>query len=183
MNINNFNEIVDKKILSRGYDYNMRRVSITVFCIFCCILTFITGCDKTEQEKFEYSITEAYQYPVVPGMEEWKKLNSLQEKAEACQIPEDILGDMTTEALIETVVNYPLFINVFAYDNKKTGLEHVKDYFNGLQELYERDDAIEKMEIYIGEKFKDSEDRQPEKFKKLFTEFVLNDLKETVNLE
>lgn len=57
-------------------------------------------------------------------------------KAEVCQIPEDILGSMTTEALIETVVNYPLFINVFAYDNKKTGLEHVIGYFNGLQELY-----------------------------------------------
>ena len=34
---------------------------------------------------------------------------------------------------------------------------------------------------YIGEKFKDLEDRQPEKFKKLFAEFVLNDIKETVN--
>jgi hypothetical protein len=37
------------------------------------------------------------------------------------------------------------------------------------------------MEIYIGEKFKDIEDRQPEKFKKMFAEFVLNDFKETVN--
>ena len=159
----------------------MKRISITVFCIFCGILIFTSGCKKTGQKKLNYSITEAYQYPVVPGMEEWKKINSLQEKAEACQIPEDILGSMTTEALVETVVNYPLFINVFAYDNKKMGLEHVKGYFNGLQELYERDDAIEKMEIYIGEKFKDPEDRQPEKFKKMFAEFVLSDLRETVN--
>ena len=158
----------------------MRRARITMFCILCCIITFTVGCEKIGQEGFEYSITEAYQYPLVPGMEEWKTLDSLQKKAEACQIPEDILGSMTTEALIETVVNYPLFINVFAYDNKKTGLEHVKGYFNGLQELYERNDAIEKTEIYIGEKFKDLEDRQPEKFKKLFAEFVLNDLKETV---
>lgn len=65
--------------------------------------------------------------------------------------------------------------------NIRSCLEHVKGYFNSLQDLYERDDAIEKMEIYIGEKFKDSEDRQPEKFKKLFAEFVLNDLRETVN--
>jgi hypothetical protein len=137
-------------------------------------------CEKNGQEVIEYTITEAYQYPVVPGMEEWKKLKSLPEMAVACQVPEDILGSMTTEALIETVVNYPLFINLFAYENKKTGLEHVKGYFNGLQELYERDDAIEKMEIYIDEKFKDSEDRQPEKFKKMFAEFVLNDLRETV---
>jgi hypothetical protein len=159
----------------------MRRVSITVFCILCCTITFTVGCEKAGQPGLEYTITDAYKYPVEPGMEEWKKLNSLQEKAEACQIPVDILGSMTTEALIETVVNYPLFINVFAYDNKKTGLEHVKGYFNGLQELYQRDDAIEKMENYIGEKFKEVEDRQPEKFKKMFAEFVLNNLKETLN--
>lgn len=149
----------------------MRRKNIAVFCIFCSILIFMVGCEKT--------ITEAYQYPVVPGMEEWKKLKSLPEMAEACQIPEDILDCMTTEALIETVVNYPLFGNVFAYENKKTGLEHVKGYFNGLQELYERDDAIKKMEVYIGEKFKEIEDRQPEKFKKQFAQFVLDDIKET----
>ncbi|MBP7222333.1 MAG: hypothetical protein KBA50_03695 [Sedimentibacter sp.] len=36
---------------------------------------------------------------------------------------------------------------------------------------------------YLGVKdgnYKDSEDRQPEKFKKMFAEFVLNDLIETV---
>ncbi len=157
----------------------MKRISITVFCIFCGILIFTSGCKKTGQKKLNYSITEAYQYQVVPGMEEWRKLDSLQEMADACQIPEDILGNMTTEALVETVVNYPLFINVFAYDDKKTGLEHVKGYFNGLQELYERDDAIKKMEVYIGEKFKEIEDRQPEKFKKQFAQFVLDDIKET----
>lgn len=82
------------------------------------------------------------------------------------------------ESLKVYLMNYPLFIKVFAYDNKKMGFEHVKGYSNGLQELYERDDAIEKMEIYIGEKFKDSEDRQPEEFKKMFAEFDLNDLQE-----
>ena len=61
------------------------------------------------------------------------------------------------ESLKVYLMNYPLFIKVFAY---------------------ERDDAIEKMEIYIGEKFKDSEDRQPEEFKKMFAEFDLNDLQE-----
>ena len=148
----------------------MRRKNIAVFCIFCSIFIFMVGCEKT--------ITEAYQYPVVPGMEEWKKLKSLPEMAEACQIPEDILDCMTTEALIETVVNYPLFGNVFAYENRKTGLEHVKGYFNGLQELYERDDAIEKMETYIGENFRNLEDFN-EKFRKQFAELILNNIKET----
>ena len=53
----------------------MRRARITMFCILCCIITFTVGCEKIGQEGFEYSITEAYQYPVVPGMEEWKLLD------------------------------------------------------------------------------------------------------------
>ena len=71
----------------------MRRLNIAVFWIFCCILIYVAGCEKR--------ITEAYEYPVVPGMEEWKKLKSLPEMAEACQIPEDILDSMTTEALMQ----------------------------------------------------------------------------------
>lgn len=75
----------------------MGRISVVVFWAFCCTLT-LAACQKVEEPT--YPITESYQYPVVPGMEEWAKLGSLQEMAEACQIPEEILSKMTTEALV-----------------------------------------------------------------------------------
>lgn len=121
----------------------MKRIIIVMFCI----LTFVAACQKGDT----YTITEPYQYPVVPGMTEWYDLKSLQEKSDACQIPYDILPNMTTEALVETVVDYPLFVNAFAYDIPQMGLSHIKEYYNGLQELYTRDDAIKKIEVFIKE--------------------------------
>lgn len=94
-------------------------------------------------------ISEAYQYPIVPGMEEWNKLKSLQEKIEVCHIPENILTNMTTEALIETVLNYPLAINIVAYDSPQIGLDEVTKYFNGLQELSTRTDATQKIKMIV----------------------------------
>lgn len=143
----------------------MKRIIIVMYCI----LIFSVACQKGDA----YTITEPYQYPVVPGMEEWKELKSLQEKSEACQIPEDILSNMTTEALVETVVHYPLYINAFAYDIRQIGLSHIKEYYNGLQELYTRDDAIEKIEAFINEKIPKLDDGIR---KGMWAELILEDL-------
>lgn len=140
-----------------------------IIVVMLCILIFVVGCKKGST----YTITEPYQYPVVPGMAEWKDLKSLQEKSEACQIPDDILSHMTTDALVETVMYYPLYINAFAYDIPKIGLSHIKEYYNGLQELYTRDDAIEKMEKFIKEKLPQLENA---KFKGKWAELILEDL-------
>ena len=59
-----------------------------------------------------YSIDTPYEYPITLDMPEWASLTSLQEKLEVCQIPEDILPQLTTPALIETVLDYPLAVNV-----------------------------------------------------------------------
>lgn len=158
----------------------MRRFAMVVFCIFCIVI-LMAACQKAGEPT--NSITEPYQYPVVPGMEEWANLGSLQEMAKACQIPEDILSCMTTEALVETVANYPLWINVLAYDDPQLGLEHVKSYFNGLRELCTRDDAIEKIEIYIAERLlysedePDSEEKSTKKFKTWYLQVILEDLR------
>jgi len=100
-------------------------------------------------EKHNYFITEAYNYPIVPEMAEWAELKSLSEMIEVCQIPENILNNMTTEALIETVINYPLLINMFAYDKPQQGFKEVSSYFNGLQELVNRDDVSPKLETFV----------------------------------
>ena len=140
-----------------------------IIIVMFCILTFVAACQKGNT----YTITEPYQYPVVPGMEEWKNFKSLQEMSNACQIPDDILSNMTTEALVETVVHYPLFINAFAYDIPQVGLSHIKEYYNGLQELYTRDDAIEKIEAFIEEEIPKMDDGR---FKGKWAELIMEDL-------
>ena len=46
-----------------------------------------------------YTIDEPYEYPVVPGTEEWVALDTFEEKLELSQIPDEILQEMTTELL------------------------------------------------------------------------------------
>lgn len=82
-------------------------------------------------------------------MDEWKNLQSLDEMIEACQIPTTILNHLSTEKLIDVVLDYPLAINIFAYDTPKEGITQLASYFNGLQELVERDDAVELMSAQL----------------------------------
>lgn len=92
---------------------------------------------------------KAFQYPVTPEMEEWEAFQSLDEMIEACQIPDDILSKMSTDELVEAVANYPLAINVCAYDTPQEGIAHIKEYFNGLHELSKRSTAVQSMDAYL----------------------------------
>jgi hypothetical protein len=59
----------------------------------------------------------------------------------ACQIPDHVLNSISTSGLVDTVLNYPLFSVVLAYDSVQQGFDKVFSKFNGLQELFKRKDA------------------------------------------
>ena len=83
----------------------------------------------------------AYQFPIKSGTPEWKALKTHAEMLEVLQIPETILKKISTEELIETCMNYPLYGDMLAYENLQKGIEAVIEGFNGLQELLKREDA------------------------------------------
>ena len=85
-----------------------------VFISVILIVSFTNTALAVEALTESYTITEAYQYPIVPGTAEWASFKTRMEKVAACQIPESILKNMTTEALVETVMNYPLLVDIFA---------------------------------------------------------------------
>lgn len=89
-----------------------------------------------------------YRYSVLPGMTTWPYGNH-QEMTDACQIPDEVIAQMTTEELLQSVIVYPLFGDVYAYDNLGDGFEAVKEYFNGLQELCVRSGRIECLFDYV----------------------------------
>ena len=84
-----------------------------------------------------------YEFPVRPGMESWKELNGGDERAEAVLNPKAYIDSLTTTALVETVLNYPLFLEVFAHDNLQIGFERLLPFVNGLAALLTRKDAGE----------------------------------------
>lgn len=55
-------------------------------------------------------------------------------------LPERTLKDMTTEGLLVTCLDYPLFGNIVFYDNLTAGFNNVARNYNGLTELLSRDD-------------------------------------------
>lgn len=82
-----------------------------------------------------------YDYPIKPGTAEWKTLTSHDQMINVCQIPQAIIANMTTEDLIETCLNYPLFGDILAFEQIQNGFEVVSAHFNGMKELLKRKDA------------------------------------------
>lgn len=105
-----------------------------------------------------YTIEKAYDYPVRPGMDEWTSYIEPEQKLKAAYVPEDILKNMTTEALVETVLNYPLLIDMYAFETVELGYQAVSSIFYGLPELASRSDAITALKNYNIKNFSEKDD-------------------------
>lgn len=92
---------------------------------------------------FSQSPEAPFEFPFKPGILEGPKFQSHTDMIKACQIPENILKSMSTKALVRTCLQYPLFGDVFAYDNFQFGFERMSSNFNGFKELFQRSDIAE----------------------------------------
>ena len=70
--------------------------------------------------------------PSTPESLEWANYQTLDEMLQVIQIPEEILKNMTREALIETIINHPLSVNFLVYDTFEEGYEAVKKFWSAL---------------------------------------------------
>lgn len=108
--------------------------------IFACVTISYASTEASNDTP--YTIDTPYQYPLIPGTDEWKTLTNHAEKVDLCQIPEDILPLMTTEALAETVLSYPLLSDMYVWNSSTIGYEVIAATFNGLAELEHRPDGL-----------------------------------------
>lgn len=96
-------------------------------------------CNKYEEKVWkQYGVGE---YPTDEASKEWKEMD-YPETVSACELPKDMVTDMSTDDLTEYVLNYPLLIDVYAFDDIESGIEHLKDTSNVCAELFSREDAI-----------------------------------------
>gem|GEM_PF-1033844 len=124
---------------------NYFRMKILIFTI---LLIVFWGCKKDELviqqgECIPFHISDTYKYPIVPGTEDWKALQSLTEMVQACQIPNKELKSISTEGLLETLLNYPLILDYGAFNQQQDGFERIKSENNGFNELYGRTDLFD----------------------------------------
>lgn len=76
-------------------------------------------------------------------MKAWTDIGPLQDRFAACEVPESRLESMTTEALVKSIMNYPLNFLVFVYDNPQDAIDIIIDNSRLHQELLSRTDAAE----------------------------------------
>lgn len=106
--------------------------------------------EYSREAESRYSITEPYAYPILPGSREWAEMDSMEERHAACQIPEEMLENMSTEALVDSIFEHPFLTNVMNenHEGYVVELERI-EVFNGVQTLYQREDGIREMELKI----------------------------------
>ena len=88
---------------------------------------------------------EKWDYPVKPGTEEWKKLESNKAKVDICQIPKYLLNTIPTSDLMDICLQYPLIWDMYAFNNLNEGLEKLFNDFNGIRELFKRTDVSKEL--------------------------------------
>lgn len=109
----------------------------TLLVCWCIAFTLLVSASAAEV------ITEKYKFPIVPGMPEWSEFESVTEMREACQVPEEILENMTTEALVQTAMDHPFLTDLYFYDTLQDGFDSLAESSNVVAELLQRDDAAE----------------------------------------
>ena len=89
-----------------------------------------------------YPVTEPYQFPVQPGTPEWVELSANARRA-ACRLPAGLAEQMTSEALLETALDYPYVSSILAFSDPVQGFWSNAKYNDALAELVTRPDAEE----------------------------------------
>lgn len=79
-----------------------------------------------------------YDFPIKPGSEVWKAFTTHQQMVEATTLPAKTAASLTTKALLETCLDYPLLGDIMMYNSPQKGLEKLIGHFNGLSVLMER---------------------------------------------
>ncbi len=95
----------------------------------------------------QYTINTPWQYPIQPGSEEWRSMDIL-DAVEMLDVPDYVVDQMTTQALLETVVTYPLLSNVYGFDSTSMGFDLMRTSFYALDALMDRNDALSLMTLY-----------------------------------
>lgn len=91
--------------------------------------------------------TDAYNYPIYPGMATWATLSGTDEMIQACQIPVSVVRAQSTQALIQDIWEYPFFSEPLIVTSSTSYAQAVANstslrQLNAYRELIDRKDNI-----------------------------------------
>ena len=109
-----------------------------VVWLLIALLTAVTAQIVFASSEFtsrkSYDISDPYEYPVTADSEQWSSFTTTAQMFEACQVPENIAEDMSTEALLQTVIDYPMLITVLAQSDQNARYNMLFEYNAALQD-------------------------------------------------
>lgn len=80
-------------------------------------------------------------YPVLPQDEDWSAL-SYSELLEACNMPDELVDQCSTDKLADLVLEYPFLIDTLCFETAHQGIDYLKTHSNICEEYFSRDDSI-----------------------------------------
>lgn len=124
------------------------------FFLFFSLVCIAIGCTVDEQpvtpvqEDEIHPLDKAYVYEAFESKETWKSFNSLEERMAACQVPEAIAQQLSTEALIEVCLDHPFASMCFTSQNALDYLVKGLGRNNAFLQLFSRENACEQLINY-----------------------------------
>lgn len=170
------NELKGEKVMYFRKILSLIMVSIMLFVLNNNSLAAEYGNDKNEEKSFR-SI-----YNVI-NTEEWSKMTR-EERVSACQIPSNQLSQMSTNELLQAVLEYPFWVEIFMFDTIELGYRHVLTECEALQTLVARPDRVETiLDVYQNTKVVESikTDADQEMFSNLWGIEILVSQKEFIS--
>lgn len=130
--------------------------------VFLSILGFLST-EITAQVKWEY--------PITPGSDAWRSFTTSREMVDACKIPEATLENMTTAELLQAWENFPLKLDVIAFNSPQKGFEVQKEISDALKWLLTKADAGE----VVLRRYQEAKAAEAQIYSKQHPEISIND--------
>ncbi len=122
--------------------------------LFLGLTLLLAACNSNDEPSVDvaYTIDEPYEFPDDEPYEftdfDPSKYNTLVDRMNDLQIPDEIVGKMTSRALLETGLNHPLAYSFIFYNYPSSWINYMMEYFNGFVELQKRKDCEEQALLF-----------------------------------
>ncbi|MGI6180847.1 MAG: hypothetical protein ACOYIE_02065 [Agathobaculum sp.] len=110
-------------------------------------LLFVSSAFAAENDTDALLSSEPHVYDILPDSPEWNAM-TLYERRAACYVSAEEAEAMTTDVLVETVMNYPYLGDIYAFNTISMGIEVVSGRFPALSVLLARADAQSALQRY-----------------------------------
>lgn len=92
-------------------------------------------------------VNNTFSYDEIMKSEEWKSCLNTLERMEMLQIPSDFANSISTEQIVDLCLEYPYILETWFSKDYQEAFNKLVSSNNAFQELFNRDDAIEKLLI------------------------------------